>query len=274
MGTSGFVALGRRSLDGGLCFTTNSPATRTRSSPWGPRREQKSRSLAPRRFLIGLARAPRGNATPLLRLLFVVRHWTRGPARSSLSRISAERGFPGRAFAKGEDGSARCLRWARDFARNWHAETSPSEPDLSGTWVSQRGGDIGLAAAGECNFSWLRFTARQKPGGQDWDGGDTMPFLGGRVCSACLGPFDGLFARRSRRTALYYSREDQAAPISRRPTANIYIPLLPLQDNFALRLALSTLPSHTTPGKLFGVGPRTTAPLAAVPLGAARCGVR
>ncbi|XP_077543380.1 protein APCDD1-like isoform X1 [Haemaphysalis longicornis] len=47
-------------------------------------------------------------------------------------------GFPGHAFAKGEDGSARCLRWARDFARNWHAETSPSEPDLSGTWVSQR----------------------------------------------------------------------------------------------------------------------------------------
>nr|XP_037284052.1 protein APCDD1-like [Rhipicephalus microplus] len=47
-------------------------------------------------------------------------------------------GYPGRAIAKGEDGSARCLRWARDFARNWHAETSPSEPDLSGTWVSQR----------------------------------------------------------------------------------------------------------------------------------------
>ncbi|KAH9362603.1 hypothetical protein HPB48_015483 [Haemaphysalis longicornis] len=53
-------------------------------------------------------------------------------------------GFPGHAFAKGEDGSARCLRWARDFARNWHAETSPSEPDLSGTWVSQR---ISLQAA-------------------------------------------------------------------------------------------------------------------------------
>lgn len=47
-------------------------------------------------------------------------------------------GVPGRGFVKDVDSSARCSRWARNLARNWHAETSPSEPDLSGTWVSQR----------------------------------------------------------------------------------------------------------------------------------------
>ncbi|KAL1437341.1 hypothetical protein MTO96_001402 [Rhipicephalus appendiculatus] len=75
---------------------------------------------------------------------FVIRGRCRHRCSLACPVFAEAPGFPGRAIAKGEDGSARCLRWARDFARNWHAETSPSEPDLSGTWVSQRYASVPL----------------------------------------------------------------------------------------------------------------------------------
>ncbi|KAG0429334.1 hypothetical protein HPB47_023739 [Ixodes persulcatus] len=66
----------------------------------------------------------------------------RGPPRAASSMLlllvvfgTGVSGILGTAF--GEDGHGRCLRWAREFARNQHAETSPSEPKLGGTWVSQ-----------------------------------------------------------------------------------------------------------------------------------------